>query len=159
MGGFRQCRQTIRVTKARAELKQFLSEVRSDGRKLCVMWEAALPLDLVSPLDTLDEWSHLPMLSIAWPERTPWQEEIKGKFGITNLARALYERNDVVLIATDTHRALFQTFAQEHFGAQVEFVTFQSSGDQLVAGSFHRNGSAGDTASRPSAKVPPSIVH
>lgn len=148
MGGFRQCRQTIRVVNARADLKQFLSDVKSDHRKLCVMWEAALPLELVSPLDTLDEWSDLPMLSIAWPECTPWQEEIKRRFGITNLARALYERDDVVLIATDTHRRLFQNFAQEHFGAQVEFVTFQTSGDQHVAGSFQRHGTAGDTARR-----------
>jgi hypothetical protein len=159
MGDFHQVRQTMRVAKARAELKQFLSEVRSDGRKLCVMWEAALPLDLVSPLDTLDEWSDLPMLSIAWPQCTPWQEAIKRKFRISNLARALYERNDIILIATDDHRKLFQTFAQEHFGAQVEFVTFQRSGDQLVAGCFHRYGSAGDTAARPSTEVSPSIAY
>ncbi|HVT30425.1 MAG TPA: hypothetical protein VHE81_20610 [Lacipirellulaceae bacterium] len=136
MGVYRQCRQAVRVQYRRVAMQRFLNEVRSHSRGLIVMWEAALPLDLVSPLDSLDWWSNNPMLSLAWPQRTPWQEDIKRRFGIENVARSLCEGNDTILIATDEHRSLLKRFAIEHFGMDIQFVTIRKSADQLVAGRF-----------------------
>ncbi len=146
MGGYRQCRQCARVQHDRVAMERFLNDIRSDGRSLYVMWEAALPLDLTSPLDNLDSWTGIPMVSVAWPQRTPWQQEIKRRFGISSLTQSLCENDNIVLIATEAHRSLFKTFAKEHFGADIDFLTFQRAGDQLVAGTFHRKLPGDNTA-------------
>jgi hypothetical protein len=115
---------------------------------LYVCWEAALPFELVSPLDSLASWSELSVLNLTWTQRTPWQDDLKRRRGITCLARAMFERDDVVLVATPTHRALFETFAREHFGAEVEFVQPRPFGTTFVAGRFRRSTRAGETARR-----------
>jgi hypothetical protein len=136
MSGLRQLRQSSLVQHDRLALQGFLHDVRTGGRKLYVSWEAALPYELYSPFDALNSWSGVPLLSLAWPQRTPCHEAIKRQFGISNLARALYERGDIVLIATDEHRDLFAKFAQEHFGDEVSFVPSRQTGSKFVAGTL-----------------------
>jgi hypothetical protein len=147
MGNFRMCRQSILARAGRAELQQFLRTVRPEDRQLVVSWEAALPIELFSPLDNLDAWSHRPLLSLAWPQNTPCQEAIKRQFGITNVARALYERDDIVLVATPTHRELFQKFAKEHFGEDVEFTASRPSSKRFVEGRFQKPRSGSELSS------------
>jgi hypothetical protein len=144
----KQCRRAMRRESERPALQAFLNEANAQPQKLYVSWEAALPLQLVSPFDNLSSWSKISLLSLAWPQRTPWQEDFKRRFGVSDVARALYERDDIVLIATDTHKSLFTTFAKEHFNADVAFVPFRQYSDALVAGSFRPQVAPGSTADR-----------
>jgi hypothetical protein len=150
MGIDRQIGQSVVVRRDRVALNRFLNEMAHDGPKLCVCWEAALPFERHSPLDNLNVWSHIPLLSLTWIQCTPWHEEMKQRFGITNLARALAERKDIVLVATPTHRSLFTTFAKEHFGADVEFVQWRQVGDKFVAGKFQLSKADESIATKPS---------
>jgi len=151
MGTYRQCRRSVRVHRERAELQTFLAEAPSRGRLLYVCWEAAMPFELVSPLDNLRAWSPLALVSLTWMQRTPWQEETKRRFGVSCLARAMCDRDDVVLLATPRHRSLFATFAKQHFSEDIEFVESGRVGQKFVAGHFQRRPHLGDTAERSSA--------
>lgn len=138
MGVYRQCRRSVHVVRDRRALQRYVDDFASAGRKLIVSWEAALPYQLLSPLDSLDAWSQVSILSLAWTQRTPWHEEIKREFGITNTARALYERKDMELVAKSTHRELFAQFAEEHFDANVEFIPRLEPGRRFVVGKFQQ---------------------
>jgi len=136
VGVYKQCRRTVKNESARATLQHYLAEAQQQPQMLYVCWEAAFPYELISPLDNLASWSNIATYNLAWTQRTPWLEEMKRRFRIPNLAKALYLRNDVVLIATDTHKSLFTTFVKEHFNADVEFVPGQSVGMKVVSGRF-----------------------
>lgn len=151
MGTYRQGRRSMRVYRERAELQTFLDEAPSRGNLLYVCWEAAMPFELVSPLDSLRAWSPLSLVSLTWTQRTPWQEEMKRRFGVSSLAQALCERDDVVLIATPRHRSLFATFAKQHFSEDIEFVESNRVGQKFIAGHFQRRPRLGETAGRNSA--------
>jgi hypothetical protein len=140
MGVYRQARRSVRVERERAALTAFLAEARVESRNLYVCWEAALPFELVSPLDGLDSWSGVSVLNLTWTQRTPWQDDLKRRFGISCLARAMFERDDVVLVATSAHRALFAQFVKEHYRADVEFAGPRQFGTKFAAGRFHRRG-------------------
>jgi hypothetical protein len=150
MGVYHQCRRSVLVHEKRRALQTYFADMRRDDRKLYVSWEATLPFELVSPLDNLTSWSRLHLLSLAWTQRTPWQEEMKRRFGISNLAQAMCERDDIVLVATPIHRSLFVTFAKEHFQADVEFVPVASVGEKIEAGRFERRARHAETADKPS---------
>jgi hypothetical protein len=113
-----------------------------------------MPFELVSPLDSLRAWSPLSLVSLTWTQRTPWHEEMNRRFGVSCLARALCEREDVVLIATPRHRSLFATFAKQHFSEDIEFVESNRVGQKFVAGHFQRRLNPGDTTARSPAAQP-----
>jgi hypothetical protein len=153
MGVYRQGRRSVHVQDRRASLQRFLDTLTSGDRKLYISWETALPYELASPLDNLDEWDRAAFLSLAWTQGTPWQEELKREFGIVSTAKAMYLRDDVELIAQGEHRELFATFAKEHFGADVEFVPRIEVGHNSVAGRFRERTSAANIAAQPDGAV------
>ena len=138
MGAHRQCRRTVKNLNGRATLQRFLAEAHAQPQKLYVCWEAAFPFELVSPLDNLASWSNIATYNLAWMQRTPWLDEMKHRFHISNLAVALYERDDIVLVATKTHKALFTQFVKEHFDADVEFAPGALSPAKLSPDAFNR---------------------
>jgi hypothetical protein len=146
MGTHHQCRRSLLVHRDRRALRTFLVDLRPDASNLYVCWGATMPFELVSPWDTLASWSQMPMLNLVWTQRTPWQEDIKRRFGISNLAQAICERDDIVLVATPAEQALFATFAKEHFQADVEFVRSSRVGEKLVAGRFQKRANPGESA-------------
>lgn len=147
VGSYRQVRRSVRVHRERHALQAFLDEQRPFGRNLVVCWGPALPFEFLSPLDTLSSWSGLPLVNLVWTQRTPWQEATKARFGIANLPEAIYQRDDVVLVANRADIALYETFASEHFGADVQFVPSRPATDRFVAGRFRQPVGSGDDAS------------
>jgi hypothetical protein len=116
-------------------------------QKLHVSWEAALPYELVSPLDNLKSWAGISVLNLTWTQRTPWQESVKRRFGIVDLARAMSYRDDIVLVANEGHRAVFAAFAKERLHVEVEYANDKSYGEKFAAGRFCQRIST--TASQP----------
>ena len=149
MGIHRQCRRSMKIRQARGELRDFLAELRPTGHDLYVSWNCAFPLELISPLDSLRSWEQMPLLALAWPQRTPCQEATKRRFGISSVARALFEREDVVVIVAPNDRSSIGTFAKEHFDAHVEFVASRAAGKHFVAGRFQRADVPGNVAEVP----------
>jgi hypothetical protein len=134
-------------------LQAFLADLRDSGHDLYVCWESAMPFELVSPLDNFQSWSQMPLVNLAWTQRTPWQEDVKRRFGISSLAQAMCDRQDIVLVATPEHRSLFTTFAREHVNADIEFVSATTAGEKLVAGRFQRRATLPENASERTGAV------
>jgi hypothetical protein len=153
MGVYRQGRRSVHVNRERRALETFLAGLQPPGQDLYVCWESAMPFELVSPLDNLHSWSQIPLVNLVWTQRTPWQEEIKRRFGISCFAQAMFERDNIVLVATAAHRSLFVKFAKEHFGVDIEFVESESAGEKFVAGRFHARAQSGESASKRTAAV------
>lgn len=149
MGVYKQWRRGGHVARGQAAIAQLLEGVSSDDTQLYVTWEAALPYEFVSPLDSLQDWPRGAMLSIAWPQGTPWQEEVKRRHGVTDVARAIYQRDNVELIARPHHREVFAKFAEEHYGADVAFEPRLEAGDKFVAGRFTQRDPVVRTARAP----------
>jgi hypothetical protein len=147
VGSYRQVRRSVRVQRERHALQAFLHEQRPFGRNLVVCWGPALPFEFLSPLDNLSAWSGLPLVNLVWTQRTPWQEATKARFGISKLPEAIYQRDDVVLVANRADLALYETFAKEHFGADVQFVPSRPATDRFVAGRFRQSVGSSDNAS------------
>ncbi|MBI2823283.1 MAG: hypothetical protein HYX69_01180 [Planctomycetia bacterium] len=138
IGVHRQSLRSVRVNRARGELQAFLAELRPSGHEVYVCWAWTMPFELLSPWDNLQWCARMPLLTLVWTQGTPCQEDLKRQFGITRLAPAMYERDDVLLVATPKQQSSFVTFAKEHFGADVEFVPSKQVGARLVAGRFRR---------------------
>jgi hypothetical protein len=134
----RQYRRSVHVRRARGELQAFLADLRPTGRQVYVCWRCAMPFELISPFDSLRSWAHMPLLAMGWPQRTPYQERIKQQFDIASIARAIFEREDVVLVVAPEDCSSIGAFAKEHFDAEIEFRALKQSGERLVAGHFHR---------------------
>jgi hypothetical protein len=136
MGVYSQIRRSSHVAQDRVHLAQFLETIQPTDQTLYVSWEAALPYELVSPLDNLSAWPTASFLSLAWTQQTAWHEAVKRRFGISDLAHALYSRDDIQLIARPAHRKLFAKFAEEHFDVDVEFVPHLEAGHKFTVGKF-----------------------
>jgi hypothetical protein len=80
MGIYRQCRRSVRVHRERQALEAFAADARAQPHKLYVCWEAALPFELLSPLDSLSGWSGISLVNLTWTQRTVWQDAIKRRF-------------------------------------------------------------------------------
>jgi hypothetical protein len=154
VGSYRQVRRSVRVQHERHALQAFLEQQRPFGRNLVVCWGPALPFELLSPLDNLSSWSGLPLVNLVWTQRTPWQESTKARFGISSLPEAIYQRDDVVLVANRADLALYETFAKEHFGADVQFVPSGPATDRFVAGRFRQPAGDGESSSTGVARSP-----
>ncbi len=148
MGLHHQCRRSVLVHRDRSAFQNFLAELHPSGRELYVCWESAMPFELISPFDNLRSWSQIHLLNLVWTQRTVWQDDTKRRFGISSLAQAICERDDVILVATPAHRALLATFAQEHLQFDVEFVPSTNPAERCVAGRFRRRALASDTAAK-----------
>lgn len=153
MGVVRQASRSIKVNRERQSLISFLADWPDGGHRICVCWEAAMPYELISPLDNLAAWRDIPILNLTWTQRTMWQDEIKRRAGIDDLARALYVREDLLLVCTARHRQVFADFARQHFGAEVEFTPLVEHSEKFVAGHFRAKDSQGRTAVEPGEAV------
>ena len=136
MGVYSQIRRSKHVHRDRELLAEFLDEVQPSDRTLYVTWEAALPYEVVSPLDNLNRWPSGSFLSLAWTQKTVWHESVKKRFAISDLAHDVYRRDDIRLIARPTHRELFAKFVREHFDDEVEFVPQLKAGTKFTVGQF-----------------------
>jgi hypothetical protein len=149
MGAVRQTSRSAKNESGRAAIERFLTEAYTQPQKLYVCWEAAFPFEFISPLDSLAALSNVTTYNLAWMQRTPWLHEIKARFRIADMAAALYERDDIVLIATDEHKSRFKTFAKEHYNADVDFVPGHRAGKKFVAGRFQLRTASAETAAHP----------
>jgi hypothetical protein len=91
-------------------------------RQLYVTWGASFPYELVPPLDPLREFRDLRILSLGVMTQSPVTAARMTEFGIDDLYRALYERDDILLISTDAHNRLLEQFVREHHGVSIAAV-------------------------------------
>jgi hypothetical protein len=98
--------------------------------QLFVVWGADLPFeDVVFPLRPTAPPPGLEAVGFGWMTRAPFTRRRLDEFGVADLYRALYERDDVRLVCTPARAQLLCSYLHERYGVRVEpRVTFAHPG-------------------------------
>jgi hypothetical protein len=102
-------------------LARGLAELASDEKRLYVVWAATLPLEFTPPFSDMDEFRALQFVRLASETRAPYNSQRLVEFGIDDLHRAIYMRDDVFVIANDDLCRLFVAYVAEHYGERIAF--------------------------------------
>lgn len=97
-------------------------KTESDRERLFVCWSSCFPYESLAPLGRQAELNGVRFLALGWPQRTPFSERMKAHFGITDLAKSLYTREDIFQVSHKFCMSLLGTYVQEHYNTQVEAV-------------------------------------
>ncbi|MDZ4818865.1 MAG: hypothetical protein SGJ20_07825 [Planctomycetota bacterium] len=90
--------------------------------KLIVGWANSLPYEGVRIFASANSIRHLHLLVLGWPQRTPLHQAIKDRFGIDDLARSLYQRKDIFLVAEPGYQKMLADYIQEHYQAEIGYL-------------------------------------
>jgi len=108
-----------------AEARQMLAELDPRPDHLYIFWGADFPYeDVVFPGQACSLPAQLKAATFSWATRTPLHDQRLEQFGITDIYRAVYERDDVRLVCRPENAALLCAYLKEHYGveARVEEV-------------------------------------
>ena len=83
-------------------------------------WAARFPYEAIPPLAPLHALAGLRVVPIGWPLRTPPVQRTLRDFGAEDLPRALYRRDDLLLVSSDALNRLYVMYVREHHGLEVE---------------------------------------
>jgi hypothetical protein len=119
-GQYRRSRERIKISN---QLYDLLGALDAADDKLYICWAATFPYEALRPLDSLHGMSDLHLLVLGWPQKTPLHQRMKDRFKIGDLAEAIYNRNDLYLIAHPHYLGLYEEYVREHFGVQLRYET------------------------------------
>jgi hypothetical protein len=101
------------------ELRASLAALGTRSDRLVVAWAAAIPFESILPLEDAGYLEGLRLYSLGWPERSPVADRMLRAFAVDDLARALFDRKDVVLVTPSERLPLLETYARERMGRSV----------------------------------------
>jgi hypothetical protein len=107
-----------------------LEAIAGDPDKLYITWGASFPIELLRPTDSLQWLVNLRNLSWGWSQQCPFHDDMKLVFGLSDVARELADRPDVMLICDPVCLPLLATYIREHHGRE---ITFERTGKFLTA--------------------------
>ncbi|MBU4016308.1 hypothetical protein KJ980_02690 [Patescibacteria group bacterium] len=98
-----------------------------DGKnKLVYIWNISLPLQWMSPFDNYSRYRNRSIITGGWTQRTPHDLLLLKRFNIDNIYTALYENNNIYLIAIPEYTELLQIFMKEHYHKNIYFVSLHN---------------------------------
>jgi hypothetical protein len=100
-------------------LLQALERLERRPNELYVVWGAEFPYELLPPLGRWEELRGLNLLGLGTDSSSPRLERRLAQFGIDDLYRALYTRDDVRLISRPRLNELFVRWVAEHHGVRI----------------------------------------
>jgi hypothetical protein len=124
-GSYQQYRRSRERIKSSNQLYDLLSSIDASDDKLFICWAATFPYEALRPFDTLKSMEDLHLLVLGWPQKTPLHYRMKQRFGIRDLAEAIYRRNDLYLVAHPYYLGLYEQYIREHFGVELCYETRQ----------------------------------
>jgi hypothetical protein len=103
-----------------ARAREMMAELSPRGDQLFVLWADEFPYqDLVYP-----QYDGAPRtfkaVGFSWTTATPLTRRRMDEFGITDLYRALYERDDVLLVCKPERLPLLAAYLRQHYGVCTE---------------------------------------
>ena len=104
---------------ARADFEKELARLQPIREQLFVNWNGALPFQLLPPLGSWDDLRNLRVLSVSSGTRTPASRRLMRRFRIHDFFRALFTRDDVIIIANPSIIKCVIRFADEHYHEKV----------------------------------------
>ena len=114
-------------------LREGLVDIAPSADRLYVVWGASLPFELIPPLSSMDELREMKIFFLASGTRSRYNAARLEEFGIDDIHRAIYTRDDVFVISNDALNRLFVAYVAEHYGEPIEFFPVA----QYTEGDWH----------------------
>jgi hypothetical protein len=113
-------RQRVGRRYLHAQALEMMARLSPRPDQLFVLWSDEFPYEeLVSPQD-----AGLPRgfkaVGFGWTTPTPWTRRRLDEFGISDLYRALYEREDLLLVCKPERLPLLSAYLEQHYGVRTE---------------------------------------
>jgi hypothetical protein len=114
-----------KVSRSRVELtrchESAVDALRKQDRLVFVDWAGSLKPELLSPWGGIEGLRGIRLVVLNVFQRTPLVVERLSEYGVDDLYKALYTRDDVWLLTNrlDSFVKRYKTFAREHYGALV----------------------------------------
>jgi hypothetical protein len=96
-------------------------KVIANPNVLYVVWPLAFPYEYISPFSNLEELNSFHIYPLSYISHSPISKEIRTKFGVNNIYKALYERDNVLLMFSPDILPPLKDFIAEHYKASVYF--------------------------------------
>jgi len=114
-------------------LKKTVSELDPSADQLYVVWGASVPWENIRPFDTLDFIRDWKLIILGTTLRTPITKKRMNQFGIDNIYKALFEKDNVFLVVRNNrYLYYYKQFVQEHYDTRVQFENIFRSPDFYV---------------------------
>ena len=91
--------------------------------QLFVIWGASFPRELISPDGNLDFMTSFKWVNVGYAAQTPVMQQRLVQFGITDVYRGLYEKDNVYLSADRGMLPLLFEYVREHYGVELTAKT------------------------------------
>jgi hypothetical protein len=126
--GFGFIHQVHRSASSRTHLiklhERGIDHLRSMGRTLFVDWAASLHGEVLAPWGGPEKLRGIRLLPIGTMSRTPFVRARLEEFGISDIYRAIYTRDDVyVILMSERFYKAFKAYVKEHYNASVRVVS------------------------------------
>jgi hypothetical protein len=114
------CHENSMARQRNRELSTVMRSLSGES-KLYVVWGNALNVEELNPLTSLEELRKLTILAGGWLLFSPVYDGILERFGIRDVYRALYEKDNVFLICrnSDYDMKLLQSYLKQHYDQDV----------------------------------------
>lgn len=135
---------------ARERFEKAEEEIFSEKNKLFVVRGGTFPFEGIPLFTNPVEKGILNMLPTGWASNTPVFDDVLKRFTITNLTKALFERDDICIVGgSEAFRGELKEFIRRHYDTDVIFQECREKRDLLSAirvmddGRLHRDMSGG----------------
>jgi hypothetical protein len=114
------------------ELNKSIRDLNPQRHQLFVIWPISFPYVALSPFQPMRELSDFRMLGLGWPGQSPIVWNILKEFEIGDLHKALYEKQNVLLVNREGRNELYKRYVREHYGVDVDFKVYYKDGNFSV---------------------------
>jgi len=108
------------------ELQKTFQYLPSNKNSLVFIWDSSLPFQWIHPFDNYSRFKNRSIIFGGWTQRTPHDLLLLKKFGINNIYTALYENNNIYLLAIPQYTELLQIFMKEHYNKNIYFESLHN---------------------------------
>ncbi|MDB5391181.1 MAG: hypothetical protein JWM11_6827 [Planctomycetaceae bacterium] len=112
--------ESARICAMNQRLWQDVVTIERGQYRMVIAWPNT-PLDWMTPYTDLRLLSRVNFFSMAALQRTPYATSRKHELGVADPIKALFERNDVTVIADPSRISRLPRFIEEHYHQKVEF--------------------------------------
>jgi len=113
--------------------REDLIKLRPTKDQLYVVWGASLPYTSILPFESYDYLQNFKYISLGSRLRTPIAEKRMREYGVKDIYRDLYSKDNIFLIINNLRYAyLYSQYVLEHYGIKVQFKT-RYKGNKFMA--------------------------
>lgn len=105
-------------------IKSIINSVPS-GDTITFIWDSVIPYEWYQVTDPMHEFKGKQTLIGSWIQGSPLDQAKMRKFNMTNITTALYEKDNVYVVANKRLLDLLQKFIKQHYDVNVSYAVIK----------------------------------